>query len=198
MELNSWGPQSCLERERKIRHRLFISSIRCEIKDCHIIVMQWRQRNVRNSVMHLLSCCFMSHFCHSCCRCCCRCYKLKPLSDFLIIGLWILTLVFHWKHCNPSFLFMGESSMLHVHCIQTRFVIGWKNNKNGDISMPLSLKTIGNAGYRDQWNNTFGWVQVNRLDMIHDLINKVYYMSRVLVSGHGFRNKLSLSPLNFW
>ena len=51
--------------------------------------------------------------------------------------------------------------MLHVHCslldradvhvFQTRFVIGWKNNKDGDIiSMPLSLKTIGNAGYRNQ------------------------------------------------
>ena len=153
MELNSWGPQSCLERERKIHHRLFISSIRCEIKHCHImiIVMQWQQRNVRNSVMHLQSCCFVSHFCHSCCRCCCHCWsslmfnlgKLKPLSDFLIIGLWILTLVFHWKHYNPSFLFMGDSSMLHVHCslldradlhvFQTRFVIGWKNHKDGDI-----------------------------------------------------------------
>ena len=29
--------------------------------------------------------------------------------------------------------------------------------------MPLSLETIGSAGYKDQWNKRFGWVQVNRL-----------------------------------
>ena len=34
--------------------------------------------------------------------------------------------------------------------IPTRFVIGWENNGDGDITMPLSLKTIGSAGYRDQ------------------------------------------------
>ena len=28
--------------------------------------------------------------------------------------------------------------------------------------MRLSLKTIGSAGYRDQWNKKFGLVQVNR------------------------------------
>ena len=26
------------------------------------------------------------------------------------------------------------------------FVIGWENNMDGDITMPLSLKTIGSAG----------------------------------------------------
>ena len=28
--------------------------------------------------------------------------------------------------------------------------------------MPLSLKTIGSAGYKDQWNKSFGRVLVNR------------------------------------
>ena len=28
--------------------------------------------------------------------------------------------------------------------------------------MPLSLKTIGSEGYREEWNKRFGWVQVNR------------------------------------
>ena len=32
----------------------------------------------------------------------------------------------------------------------TRFVIGPENNRDGDITMLLSLKTIGSAGYRDQ------------------------------------------------
>ena len=26
----------------------------------------------------------------------------------------------------------------------------WENNRDGDITMPLSLKTIGSAGYKDQ------------------------------------------------
>ena len=46
--------------------------------------------------------------------------------------------------------------MYTVACFQDRadlqvFQTRWlKNNKDGDISIPLSLKTIGNAGYRDQ------------------------------------------------
>ena len=46
---------------------------------------------------------------------------------------------------------------------QTRFVIGWENNRDVDITMPLSLKTIGSAGYKDQWNKKFWCVQVNRM-----------------------------------
>ena len=49
-----------------------------------------------------------------------------------------------------------------LHLFQTKFVIGWENNRDGDIIMPLSLKTIGNAGYRDQWNKRFGCMQVKR------------------------------------
>ena len=37
-----------------------------------------------------------------------------------------------------------------LNLFQTRFGIGWENNRDGDMTMPLSLKTIGNAGYRDQ------------------------------------------------
>ena len=37
-----------------------------------------------------------------------------------------------------------------LHLFQTRSVIGWENNKDGDITMPLYLKTIGSAGYWDQ------------------------------------------------
>ena len=29
-----------------------------------------------------------------------------------------------------------------LHLFQTRFVTGWENNRDGDITMPLSLKTI--------------------------------------------------------
>ena len=58
-----------------------------------------------------------------------------------------------------------------LHLFRTRFVIGWENNKDGDITMPLSLKTIGSAGYRDQRNKRFGWVQVNHKmpDTVHQV-----------------------------
>ena len=41
-----------------------------------------------------------------------------------------------------------------LHLFQTMFVIGWENIRDGDITMPLSLKTIGSVGYRDQWNKS--------------------------------------------
>ena len=50
-----------------------------------------------------------------------------------------------------------------LHLFQTRFVIGWENNGNGDITMPLSLKTTGSAGYKDQWNKRFGRVLVKNM-----------------------------------
>ena len=46
---------------------------------------------------------------------------------------------------SPRFL-SGE--WVDLYRFQTRFVIGWENNRDGDITMPLSLKTIGSAGYR--------------------------------------------------
>ena len=44
-------------------------------------------------------------------------------------------------------LFLDQSGA-DLHLFQTRFVIGWENNRDGDKTMPLSLKTIGSAGYR--------------------------------------------------
>ena len=35
--------------------------------------------------------------------------------------------------------------------------------------MPLSLKTIGSTGYRDQWNKRFGLMQVNRFHLLCQL-----------------------------
>ena len=39
-ELVSWGPYSTLESERKIRIRLFTSSIKREIRHFHAVVVQ--------------------------------------------------------------------------------------------------------------------------------------------------------------
>ena len=57
-EQNSYQPYSSSERERKFRRRLFTSSIKREIRNFHVVVVQWRQRNVQKSVMHVQSCCF--------------------------------------------------------------------------------------------------------------------------------------------
>ena len=43
---NFWRPHPSLERERKIRRRVFTSSIKRPIRKFHVLVVQWRQRNV--------------------------------------------------------------------------------------------------------------------------------------------------------
>ena len=57
----SWNlgePHSSLERERKICHRLFTSSITHAIRHFHVVVMQWQQRNVQKSMIHVQICSF--------------------------------------------------------------------------------------------------------------------------------------------
>ena len=44
-----------------------------------------------------------------------------------------------------------------THSKQGLWLAG-KTKRDGDMTMPLSLKTIGSAGYRDQWNKMFGCV----------------------------------------
>ena len=46
--------------------------------------------------------------------------------------------------------FRQADSGADLHLFQTRFVTGWENNRDDDITIPLSLKAIGSAGYRDQ------------------------------------------------
>ena len=80
LELISWESHSSLERERKNRPRLFMSSIKLETREIrlfHVIIMQWRLRNVQKSVLHVQSCCFalikLIVFFRSRCRRVCRC-----------------------------------------------------------------------------------------------------------------------------
>ena len=62
----------------------------------------------------------------------------------------------------------------------TKFVIGWENNMDGDITMPLSLKTIGSAGYRNQWNKSFGRVLVNnKTSAINSYLGENALFSRI-------------------
>ena len=43
---------------KEIRCLVFTSPTKREIRQCHVLVMQWRQRNVQKSVMHVQTCCF--------------------------------------------------------------------------------------------------------------------------------------------
>ena len=47
---------------------------------------------------------------------------------------------------NPS---STDKDWADLHLFQTRFVIRWENKRDGDITMPLSQKSIGSAGYMD-------------------------------------------------
>ena len=49
---------SSSERERKFSCRLVTSSIKLEIRHLPVAVVQWRQRNVQKSVVHVQSCSF--------------------------------------------------------------------------------------------------------------------------------------------
>ena len=48
---------SSSERERKFSRCLFTSMIKREIRHFPVVVVQWRQRNVQKSVMHVQCCC---------------------------------------------------------------------------------------------------------------------------------------------
>ena len=41
---------------------------------------------------------------------------------------------------SPRFL---SGVWVDLHWFQKRFVIGWENNRDGDVTIPLSLKRIG-------------------------------------------------------
>ena len=71
LELNCWGPSPSLEGEREICSLVFTSSIKRHLREFHVAVVQWRQRNfVQKSVLHVQSCCFVAVFC---CRS--RCHR---------------------------------------------------------------------------------------------------------------------------
>ena len=59
------------EKKKKVLS-LFPFSVKREIRQFHVVVVQRRQGNVQKSVMHVQSCCFarlnLLFFCSSCCR----------------------------------------------------------------------------------------------------------------------------------
>ena len=71
----SWILKGCIkfqEKKEKVVAFAFTSSTRREMRYFHVIIVQWRLRNVQKSVMHEQSCCFANLklllFCRSRCR----------------------------------------------------------------------------------------------------------------------------------
>ena len=58
LELYSKGLYQSLGKEKESCCVVFSSSIKREIRNFHVVVVQRRQRNVQTSVMHVQSCCF--------------------------------------------------------------------------------------------------------------------------------------------
>ena len=58
LELNSKRLYQSSEKDEESRCLLFTSSTKGEITHFHVVVVQWRQRNVQKNVMHVQSCCF--------------------------------------------------------------------------------------------------------------------------------------------
>ena len=58
LELNSKRVDPRSRKQKEIRCLVFTSSTKREVRYVHVVVIQWRQRNVQKSVMHVQGCCF--------------------------------------------------------------------------------------------------------------------------------------------
>ena len=94
LELNSWELYPSSEKERKLCRALFKSSIKREITHFHVVVVQWRQRNVQQSVLPLQSCCF-AHLTH-CFFWRSRCYPIVKRANAFYARLGQVVIQFNW------------------------------------------------------------------------------------------------------
>ena len=58
LELNSKRLYRSSEKEEESRWLVYTSSSKSSVRHFHVAVIQWRQRNVQKSVIHVQSCCF--------------------------------------------------------------------------------------------------------------------------------------------
>ena len=83
LEVNSKRLNRSLGKEKESRCLVFTFSTKREIKHFHVVV-QWRQRNIQKSVMHVQSCCFANLnqllFCRSLWRRRRRCFSSLLLA----------------------------------------------------------------------------------------------------------------------
>ena len=55
-ELNSWRLNPSIKVGRKHGRFVFTTSIKRPVREFHVVVVQWRQRNVLKSLLHVQSC----------------------------------------------------------------------------------------------------------------------------------------------
>ena len=72
-----WGLY--LSSGKENRRLVFTCSIKRVTRTFHVVFVQRRQRNVRNNMMHVLSCCFANLVCLLFCRSRCRRRRLSSL-----------------------------------------------------------------------------------------------------------------------
>ena len=74
----------------------------------------------------------------------------KDQNIFVLVILknkrhYLLDISKQYTHVFLNRLFRQADSRADQHLFQTRFMIGLENNRDDDITMPLSLKAIGSA-----------------------------------------------------
>ena len=83
-EADSKGLHQSSAKEKESCCLVFPSSTNREIGHFHVLVVQWRQRNVQKSVMHVQSCCFANLNLTFFCRC--RWPRRRRSLSSLMIG----------------------------------------------------------------------------------------------------------------
>ena len=98
LELNSKRLYQSSENEEESRYLVFTSSRKRKIRHFHVVVVQWRQRNVQKSAMHVPSYFFLIDL---------NLYivfmpfSLTSPSSLLMVPLYSLLSSTNWRSCRP-------------------------------------------------------------------------------------------------
>ena len=120
----SWILKDCtkVQEKKKSRCIVFTSSTKLEIRHFHVVVVQWRRRNVQKSAMHVQYCYFANlnllPFCRSRCRRRWLNSLKRPLTRLKskLRWRWLLSSVFymHITCSSSTLLFQIEEEMQNL------------------------------------------------------------------------------------
>ena len=133
LELNSKRLCQSSGKEKESCCLVFPSSTKHEFRHFHVVVVQWRQRNVQKSMMHMQSCCFanLKTLFFSCSRCLSHRHCLSSLLFYWILSFADICIVelfgrklhffihgavtFHfWKSSVESWLYFMDICILKL------------------------------------------------------------------------------------
>ena len=165
LELNSKRLYESSGKERERRCLEFTSSTKQEIRHFHVVVVQWRQRNVQISLMHVQSCCFanlnLSLFCRSRCRRSRRLLKLRNLTvhEPDITLRQTPSAVFESPDCTTSFFYWKLSLSIITIFIFFFYLKGNWTKKLTSLTDCTSPKNIKEKIIFLFSITTFNWLQ---------------------------------------